>query len=170
MPNPLVHEAHELVESARLVAGLPSLFAAFIDNAAECWVIVDGEGRIALFNRKAVLLFGWRPEHVIGRPVEMLLPEVLRERHAAVHRAGYVRDPYTRPMGANLELLALHRDGSTFPVLIDLHPEMSDHGLFVRAAIRRKGAGDLGSDPLVLNEALPACPFSLPSPPPADES
>ncbi len=159
--------AEGLVESARRVAGLPSLFASFIDNAAEAWVIVSSDGKIALFNRKAVLLFGWRPEHVIGQPVEMLLPKGLRARHAAVHRAGYLHDPYTRAMGANLDLLALHRDGSTFPVLIDLHPEMSDDGLFVRAAIRRKQVpGAL--DPIADIEPL-TCPFSIPPPSPPEE-
>jgi len=131
-------EARNLVESARRIAGLPALLARFIDGAAEAWVIVDPEGKVALFNRKAAFLFGWQPEEVIGKPMEVLLPEALRSRHAATHRAGYMRDPYIRPMGANRDLLALHRDGSTFPVLIDLHPEMSDDGVFVRAAIRRK--------------------------------
>lgn len=138
MPDDALIEASRLVENAKRVSGLPVLLSRFIDNAAEAMVITDKNGKIALFNRKATFLFGWQPEEVIGQPVEVLLPEGLRHKHAKEHRAGYVHDPYTRPMGANMDLLALHRDGSTFPVLIDLHPEMSDEGLYVRAAIRRK--------------------------------
>jgi PAS domain S-box-containing protein len=90
-----------------------------------------------------MFLFGYQPEQVIGQPVEILLPEALREHHSAVHRKGYMRAPYPRAMGANLDLQARHRDGSTFPVLIDLHPEMSETGeLYVRAAIQRKGEPD----------------------------
>lgn len=155
MPETLLREAQDLVESARRIAGLPSLFARFIDTAAEAWVIVDRRGTIALFNKKATLLFGWQPEEVIGRPVEMLLPEALRERHAAVHRPGYFHDPYTRAMGANLDLLALDREGNTFPVVIDLHPEMSDEGLFIRAAIRRRAAPPVDLAP----PAAQGCPF-----------
>jgi len=159
-----LQEAQRLVGEARRVAGLPALLARFIDGAAEAWVIVDAAGKIALFNRKAAFLFGYQPEEVIGRPVEILLPGDLRERHAAAHRAGYMRDPYIRPMGANRDLLALHRDGSTFPVLIDLHPEMSEEGVYVRAAIRRKEAPSIltaaaspaPSLPLDVSPALPA--------------
>lgn len=141
-------EVHLLVENARRVAGLPELYARFIDNAESAWVIVN-RGMIVLFNRKAVFLFGWQPEQVIGKPVEVLIPEGLREKHARFHRPGYERDPYTRPMGANLDLLALHRDGTSFPVLIDLQSEMSADGeQYNRAAIRRKdvvSAADWGA-------------------------
>ncbi len=133
----LLHEAQQLVRESRRIAGLPSLLARFIDSAAEALVIAGPDGNIALFNRKAVFLFGWQPEEVIGKPIEILLPEGVRKRHEG-HRAGYAHDPYTRPMGANLDLMAQHRDGHSFPVTIDLQPEMADEGLFVRAAIRRK--------------------------------
>lgn len=149
-------EVHHLVENAKRVAGLPALFARFIDNAESAWVIVN-RGIIVLFNRKAVFLFGYQPEQVIGKPVEILLPAGLRERHAAVHRPGYERDPYTRPMGANRDLLALHRNGSTFPVLIDLQSEMSDDGeQYNRAAIRRKDLLATGAE----QDAPAVCPVS----------
>jgi PAS domain S-box-containing protein len=132
-------EAHDLVVEAKRIAALPALLHRFLDTSAEAIVIADKDGKIALFNRKATFLFGWSPEQVIGQPVEILLPEALREIHAKAHRPGYGRDPYPRAMGANLDLLARHRDGSTFPVVIDLHPELSEDGtLFVRAAIRRR--------------------------------
>jgi len=135
----LKEQIQKLVEDAQHIASLPTLLLRFINTAAQAWVIVDQTGTIVLFNKKAVLLFGWQPEQVIGRPLEILLPESLRQIHASTHRRTYVRDPYTRPMGANVDLQAQHRDGSTFSVLIDLHPEMSDDGvLYVRAEIRRK--------------------------------
>jgi len=135
----LREQIQKLVEDAQHIASLPTLLLRFINTAAQAWVIVDQTGTIVLFNKKAVLLFGWQPEQVIGRPLEILLPESLRQIHASTHRRTYVRDPYTRPMGANVDLQAQHRDGSTFSVLIDLHPEMSDDGvLYVRAEIRRK--------------------------------
>lgn len=131
-------EAHRLVEEAGRVAGLPALYVRFLDNAAEAVVIVDQAGRIAFFNRKATFLFGYPPEEVIGQPVEILLPTALRSTHADHHRRGFMRDPYSRAMGANLDLKARHKDGTEFPVVIDLHPEMGSDGAYVRAAIRRK--------------------------------
>src|SRR4051812_38707799 len=95
-----IHEAHRLVEEAGRVAGLPALYARFLDNAAEAVVIVDQRGRIAFFNRKAAFLFGYPPEEVIGKPVEILLPDSLKAVHAEVHRKGFMLDPYSRSMGA----------------------------------------------------------------------
>lgn len=152
-----VEEAHRLVQEAQRVALLPALYASFIDTAAEAWVIVDSRGKIALFNRKATFLFGWLAPEVVGQPLEILLPEHLRERHIR-HRASFEADPYTRPMGASQDLQARHKDGSTFPVLIDLHPEMSVDGMYVRAAIRRKdealpdgGAAQLRNDAAIID-------------------
>jgi PAS domain S-box-containing protein len=133
-----IEEARGLVEEAKRIAGFPALLHRFIDTAAEAIVIVDKEGLIVLFNRRASFLFGWTSEEVLGQPIEILIPDELRERHAAVHRAGFITEPYTRPMGANADLRARHKDGSNFSVLIDLHPEMGADGIYVRAAIRRK--------------------------------
>jgi rsbT co-antagonist protein RsbR len=138
--NEKVNEAHELVEQARRIAGFPALLHRFLDTAAEAIAIVDSQGRVVFFNRRASFLFGWLSDEVIGKPIEILLPDELKERHEA-HRAGYMAEPYTRAMGANLDLMARHKDGTTFPVLIDLHPEMGTDGTYVRAAIRRKGTG-----------------------------
>lgn len=133
-----IREAHELVEEARRIAGFPALLHRFLDTAAEAVVIVDKDGQIVFFNRRATFLFGWLPEEVLGKPVEILLPEALRRHHAEIHRTGYMAEPYTRAMGANLDLMGHHKDGTDFPVVIDLHPEIGTDGLYVRAAIRRK--------------------------------
>lgn len=139
-----IKEARDLVEEARRIAGFPALLHRFIDTAAEAIVIVDKDGCIVLFNRRASFLFGWTSDEVIGKPVEILIPDDLRERHAGVHRKGFMAEPYTRPMGANMDLRAQHKDGTSFPVLIDLHPEMGTDGVYVRAAIRRKDDGSPG--------------------------
>jgi PAS domain S-box-containing protein len=150
-----IHEAHRLVEEAGRVAGLPALYARFLDNAAEAVVIVDQFGKIAFFNRKATFLFGYPPDEVIGQPVEVLLPESLKSVHAEIHRKGFMRDPYSRAMGANLDLKARRKDGTEFPVVIDLHPEMGSDGAYVRAAIRRKDSPEgPPSDALLIADAV----------------
>lgn len=154
-----IEEARGLVEEAKRIAGFPALLHRFIDTAAEAIVIVDKDGLIVLFNRRASFLFGWTSEEVIGQPIEVLIPDELRERHAAVHRAGFITEPYTRPMGANADLRARHKDGSSFSVLIDLHPEMGADGIYVRAAIRRK----VDARAVTTSESLTTCPWVPPS-------
>ncbi len=133
-----VKEAHHLAEEAKRIAGVHALLHKFLDNAAEAIVIVDKDGNIVLFNRRATFLFGWSVEEILGKPIETLLPDSLKHKHAEVHRKQFMSEPYTRAMGANLELKAKNKDGTEFPVYIDLHPELGADGVYVRAAIRRK--------------------------------
>jgi PAS domain S-box-containing protein len=142
-----VKEAHALLQDAQRIGAQLTLLERFIDTASDATVIVDPQGRIVLFNRKATFLFGWQASEIIGKPVEILLPDALRARHAEVHRPSYGKDPYPRAMAANLDLKAQHKDGSTFLALIDLQPEMGLEGMFVRAAIRRREAEPDNSRP-----------------------
>ena len=46
--------------------------------------------------------------------VESLVPADLRAAHRG-HRAAYAQAPRVRPMGAGARLVALRKDGTTFP-------------------------------------------------------
>jgi PAS domain S-box-containing protein len=137
---------------------IPVLLRELFDTSAEAQVVIDAAGLIVLFNKKARLMFGWRESEVVGRPVEILLPEAKREIHVS-HRADYALDRYDRAMCANLRLEACHRLGHNFPVTIDLHPlEPIDGEVYTRAAIRRKG--DTVEVPSgALAPFAPSCPF-----------
>jgi PAS domain S-box-containing protein len=80
---------------------------------------------------------------LLGQPIEMLLPERFRGRHLA-HRASYMKDAKTRPMGSGLELWAQRGDGSEFPVDIMLSPIEIGQRRLVLAVVRditeRRGA------------------------------
>jgi PAS domain S-box-containing protein len=71
----------------------------------------------------------------LGRSVEELLPERLRQVHRA-HRKRYRAEPRVRSMGADLTLFGRRRDGSEFPVEVSLSPMKTDDGLRVVAAVR----------------------------------
>jgi PAS domain S-box-containing protein len=103
-----------------------------IPNAS---IITDETGRIILVNHLAEQLFGYAPDEFLGRAIDTLLPERHRDRHAQ-HRAGYMANPQPRPMETRLDLIALHRDGSEFPVEVALSPLASEDGFRVLAVVR----------------------------------
>lgn len=110
--------------------------ASILLGAPDAMLVVDGSGLIQSVNLAAESLFGYAAEEMEGQPVEMLLPADLGAAHRA-HRAAYLSAPRRREMGAEIELLATRRDGSSFPVEVSLSPLAGEAGgLEVIAAVR----------------------------------
>lgn len=108
---------------------------ALLDATPDGFVMADESGRIMLVNRQTEELFGYDRADLLGRSVDELLPERLRQPHRA-HRTRYRAEPRTRSMGAGMALFGRRADGSEFPVEISLSPLRTDRGLRVVAAIR----------------------------------
>ncbi len=127
--------------SAGLPAGIDerSVFRSLFTAYPDALLVADASGRIVMANPMAAQLLGYSVEELEGLPIDMLVPESIRARHAA-YREAYGRAPRTRPMGADMDLVARRRDGSEVMVEIALSP-LQGHGLpLVVAAIRDIGA------------------------------
>lgn len=116
-------------------AGDDARFRALLESAPDAMVIVTRQGEMVLVNSQTERLFGYSREEMLGKPVELLIPERFRERHVG-DRHGYFGEPHVRPMGASLDLYALHKKGHEFPVELSLSPFESEDGLLVSASIR----------------------------------
>jgi PAS domain S-box-containing protein len=108
---------------------------ALVDAAPDGIIMADERGQIMLVNRQTEGLFGYDRADLLGRSVDDLLPERLRQVHRA-HRTRYRAEPRTRSMGAGLSLFGRRRDGTEFPVEISLSPLTTDDGLRVIAVVR----------------------------------
>ncbi len=110
-------------------------YRRLLESAPDGIVEVDGSGRIVFVNSQAEKLFGYRREELLGKSVEILMPERFRERHPS-HRAGYCAHSVIRPMGSGLDLRALRADGTEFAVDINLSPFKGETGPGVICVIR----------------------------------
>ncbi len=100
---------------------------AFLESASEAIVVADAAGHVLVVNARTEQLFGYPRTELIGQSVEMLIPGHLRQAHVG-HRAAYMAAPRARPMGHGLDLMALKKDGTEFPVEVSLSYVRSEEG------------------------------------------
>ena len=114
---------------------LEARYRGLLESVPDAIVMVNNTGRIILVNGQAEELFGYTKAELLGKPIEILLPQRFREGHVS-HRTQYFVEPKTRTMGAGLELFACRQDGTEFPVEICLSPLRTEEGTFAMSAIR----------------------------------
>jgi PAS domain S-box-containing protein len=120
-------------------AALPSvrqnILTALLDLAPDALIVVDSEGTITQVNAQIETLFGYGQDELVGHPLELLLPEGRRVAHV-VHRLRYMQAASPRPMGIGLDLVGRRKDGSEFPIDINLRPILIEQTLHVMGAVR----------------------------------
>lgn len=109
-------------------------FRGIVYAAPYAMIVVDDRGRITLANEQATLMFGYDESEMLGREIEMLMPEPARGQHARL-RSAFMTDPSIRPMGAGREFVAMKKDGSHVEVEVGLNPLRMEDGLRVLASI-----------------------------------
>lgn len=113
---------------------LERMFQKIVEAAPCAMIMVEASGRIALVNPQTETMFGYSRVELIGKPLEMLLPERLRAAHAGLRQV-FASAPSMRQMGMDRELTARRKDGTEFPVEIGLNPVPADDGALVLAAV-----------------------------------
>lgn len=110
-------------------------FRQLLEAAPDAIVEVSADGEIVMVNRIAEQMFGYRRDELLGKSVDLLVPDAVRPVHDR-HRDAYLAHPRTRPMGSGLDLHARRKDGRLFPVEISLSPIHTENGVHVTAVIR----------------------------------
>ena len=105
-------------------------------SGQDALVLVDGPGQILAVSGQTEKMFGYRCEELVGQPVEKLMAERFRNRHAR-DRSAYALTSGTRLMETRLELYGRRKDGSEFPIQINpISSLKTDEGTLVSSTIR----------------------------------
>lgn len=107
---------------------------ALFEFATEGILITNQRGEIIKINPSALNLFGYTESELVGKPIEVLIPKRFAHSHVE-KREHYYEQPKPRAMGKNIELFALKKDQSEFPVEISLSYYKKENETFVLAFI-----------------------------------
>lgn len=102
-------------------------------------IVVNIVGQVVIFNAQAQLIFRYKEDLVMGKEIEMLLPERLREKHKQ-YRTRYLVQPQSRRMGGSIDnrmkLTGLTSDGVEIDLDISLSPMLRDTEMFIVTTIQ----------------------------------
>ena len=88
---------------------------AIVDTAIDGIITINSNGTILDFNHSAERLFGWKAGEVLGRNVNMLMPEPDRSRHDS-YLSNYLRSNDPKVIGVGRDVTGLRKDGSLMPM------------------------------------------------------
>src|SRR5271156_6150711 len=131
-------------EAEKHLALMEGRYRGLLEAAPDAMVVVNPSGDIVLLNVQAEKQFGYRRDELVGQKVKNIIPEGFAERLVADGLRS-AEDALAQQIGTGIELIALRKNGTQFPIEIMLSPLDSAEGILVTAAIRdisvRKAAG-----------------------------
>jgi PAS domain S-box-containing protein len=125
----------DLVKQAeKMTAQDEQRFIALLEHASMGVVEVNQLGEIGKINPFALQLFGYTEVEILYKKIELLIPGRFHSRHSH-HREDYIRHPRNRPMGAGMDLFAVKKDGTEFPVEVSLSSYTRNNEKYVIAFV-----------------------------------
>jgi len=139
--TPLYDDTRELKGFAKITRDITERkkaedrFKKLLESAPDAMVIVDQQGKMVLVNSQTEKIFSYPKEEIMGQFIELLIPQWT----PAIYGAGAQKvfaESYMPSTDERIQLTALRKDGTEFPVEISLSPIETDHGTLLSSAIR----------------------------------
>jgi PAS domain S-box-containing protein len=115
---------------------LPLDFEQLVRSAADAIVVANSEGSIVIWNPAAERIFGFSEAEAVGRSLDLIIPERLRERHWHGYR-DVMQSGQTRYGADVLRVPAIHKDGRALSIAFTVTLLDSPDGSRAIAAIMR---------------------------------
>ncbi|MEX2450147.1 MAG: PAS domain S-box protein [Rhodospirillales bacterium] len=106
-----------------------------LDTLPDAVVIADGKGTIVAVNERFVAIFGYDKKELVGRKIEILIPEAIRDTHAHLRKTADLKEG-DAVMAPGRGVIGLTKAGQEIQIEISLSPMMTKQGIMVAGAVR----------------------------------
>lgn len=89
--------------------------SAIVSNAAEAIITINSKGKILSVNTKAIEIFGYTEEEIIGKNISTLMPEPHKTQHNE-YITNYIKTGIKKIIGKGRELTAVNKNGKEFQI------------------------------------------------------
>ena len=124
-------------------------------SAPDGIVSIDRHGNIVIANEAAATMFGYTPEQMSGKPVTILMPEHMREKHQAA-TDNFFKTGNFAFHGKISELEGLRRDGHPIPLDLSLSTTGEGENLLITGILRDITDRKIAQERLILSEKAAA--------------
>ncbi len=108
---------------------------SFLEFTPDAMIVVADDGKIALANSQAEILFEYSANDMVGQSIEMLIPRRFREQHKH-DRLEFAAKPQIRPMGTGLAIYGRRKDATEVSCDVSLRNIRTSQGSFSVATVR----------------------------------
>lgn len=112
----VIRDVSERKRATRDMAESRLRLASVVESAMDAIITIAADQRIELYNAAAEAMFGWPEAEALGMPLETLIPQRLRDAHAAEVLAFAASGATTRTGAKPGSLIGLRRNGEEFPI------------------------------------------------------
>lgn len=110
-----MHNPEQAAPSVDALRVSDARWRAVIDAAVDGIIVIDSRGRIEAFNHAAERMFGYAEKEVLGRNVNVLMPEPYRSQHDG-YLSHHAETGEKRIIGIGRAVNGMRRDGQVFPL------------------------------------------------------
>jgi two-component system sensor kinase FixL len=122
-------------EASVVLAAREAHLRSIFDTAPEAMIVINDGGVVQSYGASAERMFGWRPAEVIGRSINMLMPQPFRDQHDGYVKR-YLQTGEKRIIGIGRIVVGQRKDGATFPMELAVAEVSSAQGRFFTGFVR----------------------------------
>jgi len=108
---------------------------ATLNTVNDAVITIDENGTIESFNLAAITVFGYQPEDVIGKNVNILMPQPYHDEHDG-YLSRFLKERTPRVIGVGREVVGLRNNGSEFPMELAVNETMLSNRRIFTGVVR----------------------------------